>query len=153
MTISSKRSLVSVKILSNRLFIFFQNLALKKILVVSPHFPCVSSGCGKDCIKPLINKSLLDPSKYKNYRPVYNLRFVSKAIEMIVANQPKSYLYANNLDGELQSAYGKKHNTSTAHLKVVGDIRSCIDQDQGVILMLLDISAAFDTVDYDILAG
>jgi len=38
-------------------------------------------------------------------------------------------------------------------LKVVSDIRSFIDQDQGVILILLDLSAAFDTVYYDILVG
>ena len=37
--------------------------------------------------------------------------------------------------------------------KVVRDIRSCINHDQGVILMLLDISAAFETVDYDMLVG
>ena len=104
-------------------------------------------------VKPLIKKSSLDPSEYKNYRPVSNLGFVSKVIERAVANQLKSYLCANNLDDELQSAYRKKHSTETALLKVVSDIRSCIDQDQGVILMLLDLSAAFDTVDYDILVG
>ena len=41
----------------------------------------------------------------------------------------------------------------TAHLKVVSDICCCIDQNQGVIRMLLDLGAAFDTVDYDILVG
>jgi hypothetical protein len=104
-------------------------------------------------VKPLIKKSSLDPSEYKNYRPVYNLGSASKVLERAVANQLKSYLYANNLDDELQSAYRKKHSTQTALLKVVSDIRSCIDQDQGVIIMLLHLSAAFGTVDCDILVG
>jgi len=107
----------------------------------------------KALVKPLIKRSSLDPSEYKSYRPVSNLGFVSKVIERAVADQIKSYLCANNLDDELQSAYRKKHSTETALLKVVSDIRSCIDQDKGVVLMLLDLSAAFDTVDYDILIG
>ena len=37
----------------------------------------------------------------------------------------------------------------TAILKLVSDIRYCIDQDKGVILMFLDLSDAFDTVDCD----
>ena len=41
-------------------------------------------------------------------------------------------------------------NTETAIFKVVSDIHSCIDQDQGVIIMLLDLSVIFDTVDYDL---
>ena len=98
-------------------------------------------------VKPLIKKSSLDPSEYKNYRPVSNLGFASKIIKGVVVNQLKLYIYANNLDDELKSAYRKKHMTETARLKVVSDIRSCIEQDQDVILILLDLSAAFDTVD------
>ena len=70
-----------------------------------------------------------------------------------MASQLKSYLCANNLDDELQSAYRKKHITEAAFLKVVSDIPSCIDQDQDVLFMFLDLSVAFDTVDYDILVG
>lgn len=104
-------------------------------------------------VKPLIKKTSLDPSEYKNYRPVSNLGFVSKVIERVVANQLKTYLSDNNLDDKLQSAYRAKHSTETALLKVVSDIRCSIDNNRGVILMLLDLSAAFDTVDYDILVG
>ena len=77
----------------------------------------------KALVKPLIKRSSLDPSDYKNYRPVSNLGFISKVIERAVADQIKSYLCANNLDDELQSAYRKRHSTETALLKVVSDIR------------------------------
>jgi len=52
-------------------------------------------------VKPLIKKSSLDPTEYTNYRPVSNLRLVSKVIKGLVANQLKSYLSTNNLDDEL----------------------------------------------------
>jgi len=104
-------------------------------------------------VNPLINRSSLDPSEYKNDRPISNLRFVSKVIERVVANQLKSYHSVNNLDDELHSAYRRKHSTETAPLKAVSDIRSCIDQDQSVILMLLDLGVAFDSVYCDILVG
>ena len=95
-------------------------------------------------VKPLIKKTSLDPSEYKNYKPVSNLGFVSKVIERVVANQLKTYLSDNDLDEKLQSAYRAKHSTETALLKVVSDIRCSIDNNRGVILMLLDPSAAFN---------
>ena len=107
----------------------------------------------KALIKPLIKKTSLDPSDYKNYWPASNLGFVSKVIERAVANQLKSYISTNNLDTEPQLAYGAKHSMETALLKVVRNICLASDQNQGVILMLLDLSAAFDTVDHDINIG
>ena len=68
-----------------------------------------------------------------------------------MANQLKHYVNTNNLDEELQSAYRYMHSTETALLKVVSDIRCSIDTNQGVILLILDLSAAFDTMDYQIL--
>jgi len=86
-------------------------------------------------VKPLIKRSLLDPSECKN-------------IERALVNQLKSYLCANNLDDEIESVYRKKRR-----LPLWKVIYSYIDQDKGMILMLLDLNATFDTVDYDILVG
>ena len=102
-------------------------------------------------VKPLIKKQSLDPNEYKNYRPVSNLGFVSKLIERVVADQLKTYMNEHRLDEELQSAYRAMHSTETALLKVISDIRRSLDSNKGVIMLLLDLSAAFDTVDYDIL--
>ena len=57
----------------------------------------------------------------------------------------------NNLLDTLQSAYKKAHSTETALLRVQNDILSSIGQKKGSFLILLDLSAAFDTVDHDLL--
>ena len=90
-------------------------------------------------------------SYLKNYRPVSNLSFLSKLIEKIVALRLSNYLQNNNLHERLQSAYRKFHSTETALIKVHNDIITAIDNGQSVILVLLDLSAAFDTVDHGIL--
>ena len=58
---------------------------------------------------------------------------------------------ANNLMDPMQSAYRKGHSTETALLRVHNDIISAVDKGYGVVLVLLDLSAAFDTVDHTIL--
>jgi hypothetical protein len=57
----------------------------------------------------------------------------------------------NNLEEPLQSAYKRFHSTETALLKVQNDILIAINNQKCVVLLLLDMSAAFDTVDHEIL--
>ena len=57
----------------------------------------------------------------------------------------------NNLHEYLQSAYKPGHITDTALVKVQNDILTSIDQHGNVILILLDLSAAFDAIDHDVL--
>ena len=61
------------------------------------------------------------------------------------------YMTENNLHEHLQSAYKPGHSTETALVKVQNDILTSIDQHGVVILVMLDLSAAFDTIDHDIL--
>ena len=102
-------------------------------------------------VTPLLKKPTLDPEVLKNYRPVSNLSFISKLLERIVAQRLTSYMSENNLHEDLQSAYKPGHSTETALVKVQNDILRSIDQHGIVILILLDLSAAFDTIDHDIL--
>ena len=102
-------------------------------------------------VKPLLKKSSLDPENLKNYRPVSNLTFVSKIIEKIVATCLNEYLETYNLLEKYQSAYKKFHGTETAILKVQNDILRKLDNKHAVFLVLLDLSAAFDTIDHNIL--
>jgi len=87
----------------------------------------------------------------KNYRPFSNLPFIAKCCEKVVADQLNQYLAANNLNEVFQSAYKRNHSTETALINVQDDILRSIDGGGCVLLLLLDISAAFDTVDHDIL--
>ena len=102
-------------------------------------------------VRPLIKKLSLDPEVYKNYRPVSNLSFISKLIEKAVSQQLKDHLSNCHMDEPMQSAYKSKHSTETALLKVQNDILCALDENKMVILVLLDLSAAFDTISHDIL--
>ena len=95
--------------------------------------------------KPLLKKPSLDSNDFKNYRPISNLRFISKTIEKCVAKQLIQYLDINDLGETYQSAYKRNHSTETALIRVHNDIAMAIDQHNSVILVLLDLLAAFDS--------
>ena len=102
-------------------------------------------------VTPILKKHDLDPDDVKSYRPISNLTFISKVIERIVASQLTGYLQTNKLLPDHQSAYRQGHSTETALLKIFSDILDAADSAQVTLLGLLDMSAAFDTVDHDIL--
>ena len=99
-------------------------------------------------VTPILKKPHLDAEVLKNYRPISNLSFVSKLTEKIVAERLISHLQNKNLQEPLQSAYRKHCSTETALLKVQDDILKNLDKRKGVVLLLLDLSAAFNTVDH-----
>ena len=82
------------------------------------------------------------------FRSISNLSFLSKTTERIVADQLDNYLVDNHLYANLQSAYRRHHSTETALLRVFNDINSAIDNQYECVLVLLDLSAAFDTIDH-----
>ena len=102
-------------------------------------------------VHPLLKKSGMDQNLLKNYRPVSNLPFLSKILEKIVLTQLNSHLVQNGLKDVYQSAYKSKHSTETALLKVNSDLLNACDSGKVSVLALLDLSAAFDTIDHDIL--
>jgi len=102
-------------------------------------------------IRPLLKKPNLDHNNFKNYRPISNLPFISKVLEKIVAKRLNNHTIAHNLIEPMQSAYKKDHSTETALLRIQNDILQAIDNKRCVLLVLLDLSAAFDTVDHSIL--
>ena len=105
----------------------------------------------KAIVCSLIKKSTLDKNILKNYRPVSNLSFISKITEKIVASRFKKHLLENSLHEPKQSAYRSHHSTETALISVTNDIMCAVDQKKAVVLVLLDLSAAFDTIDHSIL--
>ena len=87
----------------------------------------------------------------KNFWPVSNLQFTSKLTEKAVAVQLQKHMRVNGLFSELQSAYRQHHSTETALLKVKDDLLMTMDKGQVTLLVLLDLSSAFDTVEHEIL--
>ena len=102
-------------------------------------------------VTPILKKSSLDKEVFKNYRPVSNLNFISKILERVVAAKLHTHLDEAGLMTASQSAYRKHHSTESALLNIHNDILLNMAKGSVTALTLLDLSAAFDTIDHTIL--
>ncbi len=102
-------------------------------------------------ITPIVKKAGMDAADVNSYRPISNLPVISKLFERLVARQLMGYLTAADLLPPRQSGFRPGHSTETAILRVLSDILQSVDRGDVAVLILLDLSAAFDTVDHDIL--
>jgi len=102
-------------------------------------------------VTPVIKKAGLDATDASSHRPISNLSVLSKLLERLVVRQLMDYLTSADLLPALQSGFRAGHSTETAVLRVLSDILLAVDSGDVAALVLLDLSAAFDTVDHDIL--
>ncbi len=102
-------------------------------------------------VQPLLKGPHLDPTVHNNYRPISKLSFISKVLEKVALSQFTSYLDTFNILDPFQSGFRALHSTESALLKVTNYILLSIDSGSSAILILLDLRAAFDTVDHNIL--
>ena len=102
-------------------------------------------------VSPLLKKPALNRDDMKNYRPVSNLSFLSKILEKVLASRLNPHINSSHTSNDYQSAYRKFHSTETALLKIHNDILSSNDDGRVTALTLLDLSAAFNTIDHTIL--
>ena len=129
-------------------------------LLVTPVVSIVNLSLSEGCfpthfksalVSPLLKKPTLNRGDMKNYQPVSNLSFLSKIFEKVVASRLNSHINSSHTSNDYQSAYKKFHSTTTALLKIHNDIFSSMDDGRVTALTLLDLSAAFDTIDHTIL--
>uniref|UniRef100_A0A669CPU2 Reverse transcriptase domain-containing protein n=1 Tax=Oreochromis niloticus TaxID=8128 RepID=A0A669CPU2_ORENI len=102
-------------------------------------------------VQPLLKKPALDHTVLASYRPISKLSFMSKILEKIVHCQLMDFLNENGILEVFQSGFKNFHSTESALLKVFNDILLSCDSGNHVVLVLLDLTAAFDTVDHNIL--
>ena len=156
-TVEELRSLLKNKVIKTAYNDLLPRTVMKKVFdALLPHI-CdlinlslstgTMEGVKEATIVPLLKKSGLDPEILKNYRPVSDIVLISKLIETVVLHRLNTHIAAHNLQCNSQHGYEKFHSTETLLLKVVNDILIGFDRNSGTILLLLDLSAAFDTVD------
>ena len=109
---------------------------------------CFASSEKVALLRPLLKKKDLDSQDMNNYRPVSNLSLLSKIMERAVLDQLLPVLMANGVIPSLQSAYRQFHSTETALCKIHNDLVLNTCAGRSSVLVMLDLSAAFDTVDH-----
>uniref|UniRef100_A0A803U146 Reverse transcriptase domain-containing protein n=1 Tax=Anolis carolinensis TaxID=28377 RepID=A0A803U146_ANOCA len=104
-------------------------------------------------VRPLLKKVSLDSTVLNNFRPISNLPFLGKVLERVVASQLQGFLDDINYLDQSQSGFRPGHGTETALVALVDDLCRELDRGNVTLLVLLDISVAFDTIDHGILLG
>ncbi len=102
-------------------------------------------------VTPLLKKTTLNTSLLENYRPVSFFPFIAKTFERVVFNQVSLFLSQNNKLDAKQSGFRSGQSTETALLSVTEALRIAKADSKSSVLILLDLSAAFDTVNHQIL--
>ena len=100
--------------------------------------------------QPTVKKPL-NKEDLSNYRPIANLCFISKLTEKIVKKRLLDHFISNSLLNLFQSAYTKFYSTETTLVSLHDHLSNAIFMQQISCLCLLDLSAAFDTLDHSIL--
>ena len=101
-------------------------------------------------INPLAKKGN-DPDLLSSYRPIYNTSFLSKLLEKAALKQLSCHINSFNFLPIFQSAYRELHSVESALCRVHSDLISDLASGNCAMMILLDLSAAFDTIDRDLL--
>jgi hypothetical protein len=86
-----------------------------------------------------------------NFRPISNLNNISKILERLFLVRFQHHVTSCPNFNSFQSAYRRNHSTETALLLTLDSIFTAGDKSDATLLVALDLSAAFDTIDCQIL--
>ncbi|KAF7243419.1 RNA-directed DNA polymerase from mobile element jockey [Varanus komodoensis] len=102
-------------------------------------------------VQPVLKKASLDPEMATNYRLAANIPFLGKVLEWVVVGQLQALLDETDYLDPFQSGFRPRYGTESALVALYDDL--CREKDRGSasLLVLLDLSAAFDTIDHGIL--
>ena len=106
-------------------------------------------GLKESIITPTLKKRNLDVSKLNNYRPIANIEFLSKLTEKVVLSRLNEHMEKNSLHIPQQFGYKKGHSTEHVILEIVDEVLIGFEKGTATLVTLLDLSAAFDTVDLE----
>ena len=120
------------------------------IITTSLLHGCFTDNLKEALLRPLLKKLNLDLI-FKNSHPVSNLTYLFKLVERAVCHQITQFAAQTGNTEELQSAYHEDHLTETALLKVKMDLLAALDNQEVSCLILLHLSAVFDTVSHKLL--
>ena len=160
---TSFSEVLDIMLASNRLlqsihclYIFFISLLLLtpfifNIINISLDSGIVPSSLKHAIIKPILKKLGLDIECLSKYRPISQLPRIRKILERIVSKQLINYLNANSLFDTRQSAYREFHSPETLLPSILDDFLNNLDNNSNIQLILLYLSAAFDTIAHSIL--
>ena len=98
---------------------------------------------------PLLKKG--DPLCPSNYRPVALLPILSKVLEKVVFKQVLEYVEQNGILHPSHHGSRPHHSTSTAVIEMYSSWVDAIEAGEMAGVVMLDLSAAFDLVDHDLL--
>ena len=100
--------------------------------------------------RPLLKKKGVELI-LKSYQLVSNLSFLSKVVERVALEQMNDHCEQNNIIPDYQLAYRANYSCETALVKLVNDILWCYENQEAMQIIAIDLSAAFDMVDHDLL--
>lgn len=124
-----------------------------------PYITHIVNFCLAECEFPTMWKSAVvtvlpkksKPENFKDLRGISILPTISKILEKVIEQQVRVYLVNNNILPTVQSGFRPGHSCTTALLHIVDDVIEATDQGLCTVLILLDFSRAFDTVNHELL--
>ena len=100
---------------------------------------------------PLLKRKGLNKNTLANYHPISNLHTISKIIERLILVRLRQHLTSSPSFNSAQSAYRRHHSTETALLRTTDAVYRAADRSEATLIVALDISTAFDTINHIIL--
>ena len=76
---------------------------------------------------------------------------MSKVLERLALSRLRQHIMESPNFNSSQSAYRRHHSTETALTRLLNDIYGSFDEGRSTLLVALDLSAAFDTVQNSVL--